>query len=553
MKAQIFLQFVLILLVILCVILLTSTSLYTNIITGMTLSNLRDAVDEIKLVDVSQGEKVTSYVENIEQRLTVYIEVFGKEPGDKDGEYSQVIYTKSAYDSFYDRNGGKHYTQKPSSFVGFKDGNFTVDRSYADGSYVGKLKNPNNLYEFYVLAAPSVTGAYQIVVAVPFSTIEQQARTVSITMGLIILLVFIAVSIVVYFYVTQITSPIKKITEITQRMAVEDDPSLRIPSGGKSVNTEVDASIASINDMYSSWMITKEKLAERSEFLLEQLHEKELEKKYREEFIAGTSHELKTPIAIIQGYAEGAKYSLDDKETISEYCDTIIDECIRMNDLVVNMMSLSNIQQNADSLNYEDFSINDFIADDLASHSIVFKKHGIKVENLIHDQIIGKADLKKLPFVINNLISNAISYIGGDPKIIRVRYEDVGLSYRIYVFNSGDNIPEDVLEKLWFSFYRHDAARMRNEGHFGLGLSIVKGIQDAHSEQCGVNNAEGGVEFWFDIGKARLTAIIKMNKSNRLYRIYFDTVCFVMFYAIAVLGLMRSSNFKNSTVFFVQI
>ena len=122
MKAQIFLQFVLILLVILCVILLTSTSLYTNIITGMTLSNLRDAVDEVKLVDVSQGEKVTSCVENIEQRLTVYIEVFGKEPGDKDGEYSQVIYTKSAYDSFYDRNGGKHYTQKPSSFVGFKDG-----------------------------------------------------------------------------------------------------------------------------------------------------------------------------------------------------------------------------------------------------------------------------------------------------------------------------------------------------------------------------------------------------------------------------------------------
>ena len=125
-------------------------------------------------------------------------------------------------------------------------------------------------------------------------------------MGLIILVVFIAVSIVVYFYVTQITRPIKKITEITQQMAVEDDPNLRIPSGGKSVNTEVDASIESINAMYSSWMITKEKLAERSEFLLEQLHEKELEKKYREDFIAGTSHELKTPIAIIQGYAEGA-------------------------------------------------------------------------------------------------------------------------------------------------------------------------------------------------------------------------------------------------------
>lgn len=501
-KSQVFLQFVLIFLVILCVILLTSASLYTNIITGITLSNLRDAIEVTKQVDVSRSD-VIKCVEDIERERSVFIEIYGKNPGDKKGEYTQIIYTKYAYDSFYNRNKEVQQANEPKALVGFLNGDFEIDQTYNDGSVVGKLKNQDNTYEYYALAAHGSTGAYQIVAAVQYSTIEQQARTVSITMGVIILLVFIAVSIVVYFYVTQITGPIRKITEITQRMAVEDDPNLRIPSGEKSVNTEVDASIESINAMYSSWMVTKEKLAERSEFLLEQLHEKELEKKYREEFIAGTSHELKTPIAIIQGYAEGAKYSLDDKETISEYCDTIIDECARMNDLVVNMMSLSNIQQNSDSLNYENFSITDFITDDLASQSIVFKKHGIKVENLITEQIIGRADLKKLPFVINNLISNAISYIGGDPKIIRVRYEDVGLSYRVFVFNSGDNIPEDVIEKLWFSFYRHDAARMRNEGHFGLGLSIVKGIQDAHSEQCGVNNVDGGVEFWFDIGKAK--------------------------------------------------
>lgn len=500
-KSQVFLQFLLIFLVILSVILLTSTSLYTNIITGMTLSNLRDAVEVTKHVDFSRSD-IIKCIEEIERERSVFIEIYGKNPGDKKGEYTQVVYTKYAYDHFYNRNNELQRNDKPRALVDFLNGEFEKDQNYNDDSFVGKLKNQNNTYEFYVLASPTSTGAYQIIAAVQYSTIEQQARTVSITMGLIILLVFIAVSIVVYFYVTQITGPIRKITEITQRMAVEDNPDLRIPSGGKSVNTEIDASIESINAMYSSWVTTKEKLAERSEFLLEQLHEKELEKKYREEFIAGTSHELKTPIAIIQGYAEGAKYSLDDKETLSEYCDTIIDECSRMNDLVVNMMSLSNIQQNADSMNCENFSITDFIADDLSSHSIVFKKHGIKVENLISEQIFGRADLKKLPFVINNLISNAISYIGNDPKIIRVRYEDVGFSYRIFVFNSGDNIPEDVLEKLWFSFYRHDAARMRNEGHFGLGLSIVKGIQDAHSEQCGVNNAEGGVEFWFDIGKA---------------------------------------------------
>ena len=94
MKAQIFLQFLLIFLVILCVILLTSTSMYTNIITGMTLSNLRDAVEDITYVDVSELNTVISKVEEIERDHSVFIEVYGKNPGDKKGEYTQVIYSK---------------------------------------------------------------------------------------------------------------------------------------------------------------------------------------------------------------------------------------------------------------------------------------------------------------------------------------------------------------------------------------------------------------------------------------------------------------------------
>lgn len=500
LRTRVFLQGALIFLIILCVILLTSTSFYVNVVKAMMVSNLRDAAESVTTIDVSSSEVIHN-IENIERRRSVFIEIYSKEPGDEADEYSQIIYGKTSYDSFYHRNYEYTTKQEPNLFVGFKDGDFEVDSTYSDGSCVGKLTNHDNTYEYYALATKSSTDIYLIVVAVQYSNIEQQARTVSITMGLIILMVFFAVSVVFYFYVTQITRPINSITEYTQRMAVENDPNLRIPSAGNTMNTEIDATIASINAMYSSWMVTKERLADRSEFLLEQLKEKEIEKKYREEFIAGTSHELKTPIAIIQGYAEGAKYSLDDKETVSEYCDTIIDECTRMNDLVINMMSLSNIQQSSDAVHFENFSITDFIADILSSQSIVFEKHGISVENQITQQIIGKADLKKLPFVINNLISNAISYIGDEPRIIRIRYEDVKLSYRIFVFNSGENIPEDVLQKLWFSFYRHDAARLRNDGHFGLGLSIVKGIQDAHSEQCGVNNAEGGVEFWFDVAK----------------------------------------------------
>jgi len=164
------------------------------------------------------------------------------------------------------------------------------------------------------------------------------------------------------------------------------------------------------------------------------------------------------------------------------------------------MMSLSNIQH-TDELCFSDFLINDFIDERMKLHTKIFDKNEISAVNNIKEDIYGYADVSKLQFVINNLISNAVSYIGGDEKRIEFSVEDVGMSYRVVVFNTGDPLPQEDIQKLWDSFYRQDAARLRSEGHFGLGLSIVKAVQDAHSQQCGVVNAKDGVEFWFDIAK----------------------------------------------------
>lgn len=173
MRSRVFLQFLLIFLISLCVILLSSTSFYTNIITGITLSNLRDAVDRTKYIDVSENGDVIQYVENIETDLSVFIEVYGKNPGDPNGVYTKPIYNKYSCDQYLNLNSNEKNTNSSSSFVGFADGEFKVDRDYADGSAVGKLTNSENSYEFYVLAAPSISGAYQVVAAVQYSTIEQ--------------------------------------------------------------------------------------------------------------------------------------------------------------------------------------------------------------------------------------------------------------------------------------------------------------------------------------------------------------------------------------------
>ena len=104
MRSRVFLQFLLIFLISLCVILLSSTSFYTNIITGITLSNLRDAVDRTKYIDVSQNEDVIQYVEDIETELSVFIEVYGKNPGDPDGVYTKSVYNKYSCDQYLNMN-----------------------------------------------------------------------------------------------------------------------------------------------------------------------------------------------------------------------------------------------------------------------------------------------------------------------------------------------------------------------------------------------------------------------------------------------------------------
>lgn len=232
--------------------------------------------------------------------------------------------------------------------------------------------------------------------------------------------------------------------------------------------------------------------------LSDEIKQRESDRLLRENMNAGISHELKTPIAIIMGYAEGAKFILDDKETLIEYCDTIIEECNRMNDLVASILSFSSVKYSQNSMEYERFSIRDFISENIHKRQKLFEDNNITVQNLVTEDIYGMADLSKLDFVISNMLSNAISYIGGD-RLIRIRLEEMDFAYRIFVFNTGNHIPDDMLEAMWMNFYRGDSARLRSGSHFGLGLSIIKAVQDAHSQQFGVNNVDDGVEFWFDI------------------------------------------------------
>ena len=496
-RVQVFVQFILIFFMIVSITLFSSSSFYTSMIESSKMFEMRDANKELLEINLNSEDSLGK-ISEIEVAHDVLIEIYSKDSKTK--EYTDEVYLNCQHSVMYDTKDESVEKENLIPMVNYKNSSFELYEEYENGSFVGVSTKRDSREQYFVLVTYDSTEEYIFVIATPYSLVTTMAKAISVSATIITTVIFIAVSIAIYFYITRITKPLNDIVYGTKIMAEEKDKNIRIPVRSTILRTETEEAILNINTLYSSLMLTQERLLEKSEFLASQLKEKDIEQKSRAKFIADTSHELKTPISIIQGYAEGIKFVLDDKVAANEYCDTIIEECGRMTNLVVNMMSLSDIQH-TDELEYSTFLINDFIEERMKLHNKIFEKQEITATNHIKDAIYGYADTSKLQFVINNLISNAVSYIGGDEKRIEFSVEDVGMSYRVVVFNTGEPLPQEDIQKLWDSFYRQDAARLRSEGHFGLGLSIVKATQDAHSQQCGVDNAEGGVEFWFDVAK----------------------------------------------------
>ena len=218
----------------------------------------------------------------------------------------------------------------------------------------------------------------------------------------------------------------------------------------------------------------------------------------RQNLIANVSHDLKTPLAIIQGYAEGLRENVKDtQEDRDFYCSVIIDEAERMNKLVRQILTLSQLEMGKMKPEIESFEISSFIDGTTEKFKLMFDERDIHVTNLVPRTIIA-ADSGMLSQVLVNLISNAADHTANGGKII-IDSEYLEQKIRIRIFNEGNPIPEDELDKIWLSFYKIDKARTRTYGGTGIGLTIVKTIMDSHKNQCGVYNNENGVTFWFDL------------------------------------------------------
>ena len=222
----------------------------------------------------------------------------------------------------------------------------------------------------------------------------------------------------------------------------------------------------------------------------------------RKILVRNMAHELKTPIAVIMGYAENMPDIAEScPEKLDKYCTVISNECERMDSLICQMLEVSAYEEGAKIMTNSLFSADELLDEVRKCYHNDFSDHQGKYieENHISSQIPG--DKMILENALYNLIKNAVRY-GKKDGMIRVRlWEDSHIHFSVY--NEGSSIPEEEQEKIWDVFYKQDSSRKRDNRSFGIGLSIVKYAALSHGGGVAVHNQEDGVEVEFYIASEK--------------------------------------------------
>ena len=254
-----------------------------------------------------------------------------------------------------------------------------------------------------------------------------------------------------------------------------------------------------INKMSAALEKTISELKTANNELQKDIAEKTEIDEMRKEFISNVSHELKTPIALIQGYAEGLQEGIsDDEESREWYCEVIRDEAEKMNVLVRKLLTLNQLEWGKEPVTMERFDIVTLINNQLQAVDILLKQNGIRLQLQKRETTYVWAEEFKIGEVLSNYLSNAIHHCAGD-KIIDIRFREYDGRIRVTVFNTGVPIPEECIAHVWEKFYKVDKARTREYGGSGIGLSIVKAIMESMNQAYGVDNYTNGVAFWFEV------------------------------------------------------
>lgn len=353
----------------------------------------------------------------------------------------------------------------------------------------------------YILLAGRLHNGYLLYIRLPISSIRESVKISNRFLYLIAIFVIIIGGIIVSYISRKFTKPIKELNDIAKKMSNMD-------FGHKYKETnqgdEIDELGKSINSMSSKLETTITQLKTTNRELEKDLEEKAKIDKMRRSFISDVSHELKTPIALIQGYSEGLLENVNkDEESRRFYAEVILDETNKMDKLVKQLLELMKLENEMRTFDNKEFDIVELEKEIIRKTSVMIEEKQAKIEFNSEEKINVIADDFYIDQVVTNYLTNAIKHVEevNGEKYIRIENEIKEDKVRVKIFNTGKQIDEENLDRIWNRFYKADESRNREDGGTGIGLALVKAIMNNYDNDFGVVNKENGVEFYFEVSR----------------------------------------------------
>ncbi|MBI9008847.1 MAG: HAMP domain-containing protein [Tenericutes bacterium] len=448
-------------------------------------------IENVNNIDIQILEQIADFDENyiwtnFQEMPSVFERLYGNRFSIPEGVLGRIIYD---FNSQSINDEASYATEVPN---------------LSDGVYSAYLMDIQSDYNYSgedtqvaaLCVSRTIDGENDIyyVMTVTFQSIHDSIKIFN-SFTIIVGFFFMVLSfIIMYFISYSFTNPILQINKIAQEIAklnFSTRVTIKTDDEYEDLGNSINQMSSQLEENINELKLSNVKLAK------EILHKTDVDK-MRKEFIANASHELKTPLTLIMGYTEALKIPDIDGETKEEYLNIILDETNKMDNLVKELLNVSQLESGNKQFVYGEMNLHELISETKKLFNLIFEENGIVCE-LDSKEIIVNSDYNNLQTVLTNFINNAINHVD-DLKSIKISVTEKENNYiRVSVFNTGPNIPEEDISHIWESFYKVDKARTRSYGGQGLGLSICRTILDIMSYDYGVINTENGIEFYFDI------------------------------------------------------
>ncbi len=381
----------------------------------------------------------------------------------------------------YDDEFAFHLFQNSGNEIALSDLNeFT-------GNKIDDYKSTDTTREYEISFADS-TEAYILLLAKNTNKESQVVLALQKTLPILSVAILLVSVIAAFFYTWYMTKPIKKISKLSKQMADMDFSGL-CPTNR---TDEIGVLSHSLNDLSKKLAAALSELQEANQKLQADIDMERRLEKQRVEFFAAASHELKTPITIIKGQLQGMLYQVGRYKDRETYLAQSLEITDTLGKMVQELLTISRLDTPGYICKKSNLNFSNLIIDCVTAFEDLFMQKDLTVEQSISPEIYILGDMQLLQKALDNLLGNAATYSGDGNQVLIKLWKDTETT-TLTIENTGANIPDEAISKLFEPFYRVDQSRNRQTGGTGLGLYIVKTILDLHGAKIEIANTIQGV------------------------------------------------------------